>query len=425
MLDANRTRFLLLADGADFPDARGGRRLRWNRGLRALTLAPRPPRRLPAPDRAAMRLIRRDVRRGVVDGFGQFAQLLSDRLELPAADDSPAGPVRDADGAALAPAAGEFVDAMPIGASRLALGSANATTRSAVQIFDLRRRLALDVAGESVLELGPNLRALAADADGRLWALMGTEILEIAGGPMEASYTHDGARFEPQAPNPDPPRIVRRYPRPIGAQGTFPVFAADAKRLYLVDDTIGDAPVLFVRPVDGPADAGAWRQLPLVDDEGAPLTFPCDGAALGDDRLALLAVPPSGLDPAGSDVDCAVVEIDEEDGVARLAGERFPLRALVHPRFVRAPAGGVFWRSADGLRELAALPVTRYATAAATICALDAGAVGATWHRLYAEGRVPPGCGVEFWARAGEEAITRPTRSGCSPTCWRWRRCAR
>ena len=257
--------------------------------------------------------------------------------------------MRDAAGAPLAPETGSYVDATPVGAGRVALGWAT-TTRGGVQIFDLRRRLALDVGGESLLELGNVLRALAADADGRLWALTRNEVLEIGGGPMEAAYAPDGTRFEPSMPNPDPLRVMQRFARPAGAQGTNPVFAADSRRLYVVDDTTGDPPAIWTRPIAGAPGVEAWRRLPLVDDDGAPLPFPCDGAALGDDRVALLAVPAAGLDPAGSDVDAAVVEIDEEGGVARLVGERFPLRALLHPRFVRGPSAQVFWRAPDGLR---------------------------------------------------------------------------
>ena len=421
-MDSNGTRFLLLNSAEDFGERAAD--CGWDAALGAFTLARRDTPRLPTLPAAAARAALQASGPLVLDGHGQYGRLSDDRRQFEFALKWPARPVdwqpvlaelagdSAPDMAALAldpvdaPAATTFRDLHLGGEGLAALGWSGAL-RHGLTVVHLRKRW------QALCDIAFAPKRVWVDADNRVWVAGDADLALCRGGPLPQPYTPRPERFEPSQINPDPLRPLWRQVLPANA-GLIGL-TGDADWLYLLVELApaadtGVRQAILRRRLDAHAD------LPLeVFAIDGPMPFATDIAVVPNDSRSLgqvlLLAPLDATAQQESRRDCAVVALEQTaaGGVARLQPERWPMRSLASPRFVRTLDNLPRYLSADRPRRLYPLAQARFAQSAeAVLCRrLDAGEPDVLWHRLLLDACIPPGCRLRVAVRVCDDWACR------------------
>jgi phage tail-like protein len=255
----------------------------------------------------------------------------------------------------------------------------------AVRLHDLRGRWA-DVA----VPVGGAGRAwrLAAAPGGGVFVLVtdaaGASLGRITGLPARPlPYTPAPGVFRPHDEDPDPPRFVAIDELP------------DDRRFVAIASSPGGAVAVLGWPAAGDAELlvrGERGWSPPQRLAGA--AHPYSLAWLSESRIAtLIAV-------AGGGTAAAVYPIGT--GVVQPVGEPYPLRAPTGAPFLHGVDLPPRYPGDDGALPL--LPISWPSFARAGVArarrALDTGQHASTWHRIYLEAAIPPGCAVKLWLAA-------------------------
>lgn len=417
-MDSNGSRFMLLNSAADFGERSAD--CGWDAALGAFMLARRDTPRLPNLPAADARALLAASGPLVLDGHGQYGRLSDDRRQFEFALKWPAAPTDWRP--VLAELAGDSaasmealtldpVDAPPdtvfsdlhLGGEGLAALAWRGDARNGLTVVHLRKRW------QALCDIAFSPRRVWVDAENRIWVASDADLALCRGGPLPQPYSPRPERFEPSQVNPDPLRPLWRQALPENA-GLLGI-AGDADWLYLLVEL-------------APADAGGARQaiirrrldaaddLPLeVFDIDASLPFATDIAVVSNDTRSLgqvlLLAPLDDTAQKESRRDCAVVALEQsaEGGIARAQPERWPMRSLAAPRFVRAMDGQLHYLATDRPRQLYPLAQARFAQQAEAVLSnrLDAGEPDVLWHRLLLEACIPPGCRLSVAVRVCDD----------------------
>lgn len=422
-MDSNGTRFLLLNSAADFGERSAS--CGWDHALGAFMLDRRDPPRLPQLPATEARALLAACTPLVIDGHGQLGRLSADRrsfefaLHWPAApadwrpvraeavsdDDGSVEGSKSASGLTLdpvdAPAGSVFTD-LHLGADGLAALCWSGAGGNGLTLVDLARRWQV----QCRLDFAPS--RVWVDAERRVWVAGAGQLGLCRGGPLPQPYTPRPDRFEPSQLNPDPLRQRWRQalPTTVDAAGESIALAgliglcADADRLYLLVDLApradGTPRQAIVRRRLEPHDDVPLEVFRLTDELPYATDLAVASAELRHRGELLLLAPLDAQAKRESRLDCAVVWLDRHatDGpLARLQAERWPMRSLAAPRFVRSPDGQPRYLADDRPRRLYPLAQARFAASAkAVLPPLDAGDPDVLWHRLVIEASIPEGC---------------------------------
>jgi phage tail-like protein len=377
-MDANQQRFWLIAAPEQFRLTGTG--AQWDAERRVLRLASR--RRLAglSEDRAVARGLS-DGPALAIDPFGTWARVSESR------DQVLVGGVAEPELPLVLALADERIVDLALAANGilyLALRRTDGTGR--VLLVDRRERfdpVAIEHAGFSA-------DRLAVAADGGIWALdrAAGRLALVKGEPLprlaERRFAPD--TFRPVEENLDPPRLEALAEVELAADREVVACAADERGL-----------VVLLWPADGPCELQRIEQgrtLPPVAIEDVPAAF--DLGWLGGDRFALLMADEN---------EALAVALPEGEPPASVAvlGDRYPLVAWRPGRFANGLVTPVHYRSSDRPRPLHRLSLPSTATRALVpAAAIDGGARGMVWHRLYLEAVLPPGCGLRVWLAAAD-----------------------
>lgn len=421
-MDSNGSRFLLLNAAADFGERSAD--CGWDAALGAFMLARRDMPRLPQLPAADARALLAASGPLALDGHGQYGRLSEDRRQFEFALKWPAAPVDWRP--VLAELAGDSapsmealtldpVDAPPgtmfsdlhLGGQGLAALTWRGDARNGLTVVHLRKRW------QALCDLAFSPKRVWIDAENRVWVAGNADLALCRGGPLPQPYSPRPERFEPSRINPDPLRPLWRQALPENA--SLLGIAGDADWLYLLvelapADTAGARQAIIRRRLHAAAD------LPLevfVIDGTLPFftdiaVVPNDTRSLGQ---VLLLAPLDATAEQESRRDCAVATLEQTDsggdagGFARAQPERWPMRSLAAPRFVRALDGQPRYLADDRPRRLYPLAQARFAQQAEAVLSrrLDAGEPDVLWHRLMLEACIPPGCRLRVAARVCED----------------------
>ena len=404
-MDANRQRFWMLADEADWSTAATDwLDVEFDRKCRRLRLRDRRPNRRRAgesPPFASTTIPGSPAR--AIDVFGTIAYWNPAENAVEAIGGLGPGET-EAVTLWTAPAAERVAD--------LAMGyddvlymavrevdGGGAVVRSYIGMFDPRGRwrsprvFAVDT---------PNFTVdrLAADPAGGVWALdreMGL-VGHVLGLPLRDGLPPDFAEttFRPRPENPDVPRFALDAHFPAWVAGEEPVdLAAGPDGRLAVLSWRDDSTWMHLRTTDG-----AWQPARELSDAGMPATFAWYSAT----RIVVLP----GLHHVGSTPRLPAEAIPYDPGdptpVLQPAGGFYPVRNLAEAPFLKGvtqpphyPLAGTPVRS-TALRPLSIVSYER--SGVATARRLDGGSNQTVWHRICLEALLPPGCGatVELFA---------------------------
>lgn len=400
-MDVNGSGFRLLLEPAEY--GRLPAKLTFCAGQ--LRLASDQSLRLPERDTTTARAASSAASRRTFDRFGQLARIAPDGVRVVAATPGGDEVLLDGDGEPVAPPMGlAFEDLAVGGDARLALVASNGDGEHVLVVFHLRRRW------QACVVLPERMHRVWVDRQGAVWCASHQRVVRATGAPLPHPYSTPPGHFGPLREEVRPLAVDFSVALPTGleVQG----LTGDDELLYVLAAGPGDKQVILTRPLSvgsGPAFS--------VAELSPELPFFTDIAALGDARVALNA-PVSSADAAAHRHDAAVVRVSATEG-ATLVRERFPMRGVTSPYFVGASDGVVRYLAEEGPFELVALPLPRYATSGELIVndgegaprSLDSGIVGCVWHRAYVEAKIPKGCAIRLFVRAGdtpEAASARP-----------------
>ncbi|WP_291994994.1 phage tail protein [Candidatus Accumulibacter sp. ACC003] len=383
-MDANGQRFYLLADDRHWP---GRSRVDYRAGCRALRLA--SERSLAAPPADAVAIAGTALERlpRSVDRHGACARWEQDAMAIVVVSHLPAAATLLSLGERPLDFAAGFDDVLYVAlAGRLLL-------------HDLRGRW------PDTLLPTPGFQAwrIAADRLGGAWLLeRGSGRLGRLSGcvqPQRPAADYAPGTFRPSPENPGPPtlKVCERVVWPVGERPQSLALAADGtlallswfgdgeSRLRLLDrqlGTLGPAQTLagaaFAYSIDWLGEGGIAARVPGRRD--APVWLPRLSPA------AALSLPPAGdIYPLAADA--------EEAPFAHRLDEppRYPL------------ASGAL----EALYRLSLANLARRGEAAnfsgTAMHLIDSGDQQTVWHRLYAEARLPAGCGLLVWLATSAE----------------------
>jgi phage tail-like protein len=385
-MDANQQRFWLIAAPEQF--RLGGTGAQWDAGRRVLRLASRRRIEGLSADRVAARALS-DGPALAIDPFGTWARVSESRDQvLVGGVAEPELPLElmmlDAD---------ERITDLALAANGilyLALRRPDGAAR--VLLIDRRDRFAPAAIGLA----GFSADRLAVAADGRIWALDrgAARLAQVKGEPLprlaEQSFAPD--TFRPSLENLDPPSLELLPEVEFAPGREIVACAADERGI-----------VVLLWPEDGPSELQRiehGRALPPLVIEGVPAAF--DVGWLGGERFALAV--------AGENEALAIALPAETEPPASLVplGDRYPLIAWQPGRFANAFVTPVRYPATEGGR-LQPRPLHRLSLPSTTtralvpVEAIDGGARGMVWHRLYLEAVLPPGCGLRVWLAAADD----------------------
>jgi phage tail-like protein len=269
-----------------------------------------------------------------------------------------------------------------------------------IELVDLRERFAPlripypDIGGEP-------LRPHKLACDGRSGRHAGRWILDrvhrrlarVVGAPMRdrAFVDYDPSTFRPQPENPHPP-VIEVLPLALPAGEDAVLVAASRAGRVAVVGWGADSRVTLHLLSQGPD--GAWTLSPGAVLEGAERAHSL--AWVDEQRIALMA---SALDEA------LVYDADDPDRPIPAVGRRYPLRRHAGGPFLAAQEWPPHYACdpeppSDDVapvfsRALVPLSWQGYRSVGrARGRTIDGGEYGMTWHRLYAEASIPPGCAI-------------------------------
>jgi phage tail-like protein len=416
-MDSNGSRFILLDRAADFADC--GEECSWDAVAQAFTLARADKPRLPRLDAPTALARWQSATPYVLDDHGQLGRLSDDRkrlefslswtpqwqtvrAQLPPEAGAPSWIGQQVLDPVVAPDGCTFTDLCLGGSGLLALPWSDVDARHGLTALHLRKRWRVNCS----LPFQP-VRAWV-DQQDRIWIAGQTQLALCRGAPLPQEYIPQPDRFEPVTVNPDPLRMVWSIPLP-DHEG-LRALAGDDQQLAVLaatpaQDDADPGQILFVRPLSDFPEV-PWRS--FVVDEGVP--FASDLCLLADAR-ALLLLPFETGDTRQQRRDCALLML--ADGRASLLSERWPRKSEAAVRFVRHRDGQPRCLRDDGVHGVYRLPQARFLPqgTAAPGSALDSGAHGTVWHRLYLEASLPPGCQIGIEVRVSDDRSELPHRA--------------
>jgi phage tail-like protein len=373
-MDANRQRAHLLAQARHFVLAGDPPTLTWDLDRRVLRLASGRPTPALVEDEGAARTAVGRVP-VAMDAFGTRA-----RWDLDLGQIRATGARADEVTIASLSAADVVTD--------LALGEDDVlyvATSGRVRYVDLRGRF------PDVLVEADGFRAakLAAAPGGGVWALDrdGARLGRVRGLPLRPrpGFAYAPDVFRPDPEDPDPPRLELRVdgvmptPGPGQPNETVVALAAHGEGQIAVLCWRRGADAIVRRRAPG----GSWGATLLPG-----VRFPTALTFLTPARVAVL-VPGQG----------EALAYDLVDGVAsaRLAGDRYPLRAPSDGGpFVQGAGGLPLYQVGPTVAPLVRVSRPSYPLQGETHAAdlIDGGSAHAIWHRLYVEAVIPEGCAL-------------------------------
>ncbi|ACE84538.1 phage tail protein [Cellvibrio japonicus] len=427
-MDSNQLPYFLLREPDEFQpeDADPSPRLQWNRGCKAFTLAQNQELRLANPTKAASLSAWEQAKPLAMDSYGQLCRIHDSGTYLEYNAGRAYLPLKDDHLALVDALAGRFTDLAINAQGRLAAGYSDDSSHGLL-VFHLAKRWQVAVA------LPEKPQRVWVDNHQQVWVLGPTSLMRCCGEPLPHDYIPRRDRFEPEETNPHPLALVERIAlRPVDlAPADQPLalltndeqtlaLCADSERLYLLTSGTGTAQAVVSFPLDG----NRRRSERFLLEKAVP--FALDMGWISPGRLALLPLQDSG-DDAYRKRDCAVVELvrfkssaTQSTGRGLLIRERYPMLSQAQPRFIASADGILRYQArveegsdeaALGFerrpRELHVLQRPRYFATSVTktepvriLRQLDSGLPNQVWHRVYLEGRIPPGSRLRLFARA-------------------------
>jgi phage tail-like protein len=421
MMDSNNQHYFLLREAAEF--AHRSSRMLWDERRGALVLAQNQALRLPASDAAAALSAWASAQPLVVDGFLQQGRISSAGNTLEYNSGRGFLPLADGELRLVDTPAGDFTDIAVGGDGRIAAGYSDNDSHGLL-VFHLAKRWQVAVS------LPQRPLRVWVDADNTHWCLCAQRLVACQGEPLPHTYIPQAARFEPVDINPHPLRII--WQQALEENDQPLALCSDREKIYLLVHNGAGTQTVLSR--SRKLTDSQWRRY-RVDAE---IPFAIDMQIVVPGRLALLAPGEAG-DDGFVRRDCIVVQLrwdgESQSGEALLIRERYPMLSQAAPRFVSS-ADGILRYQAEveegseqaeaGFdvhpRELHPLQRPRYYTAArATLTQeLDSAQPDTTWHRLYLEGCIPPGCNCVIYAKAFNSPLERTTTPFIQQPPWVW-----
>lgn len=405
-MDVNNTPYFLLRSEAEL--AEGSSRLQYDHDLQALTLAQNQKLRLPASDPGAALSTWETAKPMAVDTYYQVARLSNDgdRVEF----NSGRGwlPLQDGELQTEAAPVGSLKDLNLNQNGRLAIPFSNDADQHGLMVFDLRKRWL------SSCELPAQPRRAWIDSRNRIWCISTDQLMLCQGEPLPLPYHPQEDRFEPQSENREALKLSWQQALLAGWQAL--AICGDEANLYILVHDGSEQQRILRRPLST-EDNRTFTPFQLAD--GIP--FGIDMALAGPGRLAVLAPKEAG-DTEFRQRDCPVLSLHLEEGAdigqARLIEERYPMLSMAQARFASSADSQLRYQAEldpdypdfdPRPRELHALPHPRYHLEASAVLqeVLDSGAPNTTWHRLYLDACIPPGCSIRISARVYDSPAQR------------------
>lgn len=264
-----------------------------------------------------------------------------------------------------------------------------------------------------------NAQLVAPAPGGGGWAYdrVNRKLLRIDGRPLRFAGLQDdrGARFAPEEPNPDPPRLTETSGGAIADKFDAVALAAspEGKLALLAWESAADA-ALFVFGEQGFVEHGRL----------SGLRFPFALAWDGEDRVAVIST--KGAAPAPQSYVYAVTgapvagrALLPEGRIHRLldpwAG-RFCNALAEQPQHLQAAAPDA---APHAIRPLHALSGGLYAREGTVLIGpLDGAAAGCVWHRLYAEAALTDGTAIDLQLSASDDPTEPAMPTGFDDPQW-------
>lgn len=414
-MDANQARYWHLCDGDDLRTR--SPRLVWCARREGLVLAQAQTLRLPVRDPMALN-VSATASPQIIDAFDQVGSLNSEQIP----SDNPLKPyeprtliIVDAGHGPLPLRAGPLnhIVSAPLGTfQHLSIGGDGRLaalysdgSKHGVLVVHLAHRWVENT------ELPLVGQRVAIDAKNHIWVATTSALLRVTGGPLPQPYVRGVARFEPEPENPHPLQLDDQVLLPTNPSITAisGICIADSDVVLLVSH--GDSSQSLIR-IDG--ERIGPRMVDAFPLAKADLDLVVsDVAWLGAERFALLAPVVRTAQGAWSGLhDCAVVTLRAADLSANpvinagvtLVTERYPLTEPTTPWFVPGMDGVVRYHSVGGPRGLYPLAIPRYpdAVVGQVNDTLDSGILDCTWHRVYLDAHIPPGCRIRIYVRSSD-----------------------
>jgi phage tail-like protein len=416
-MDANRQRFWMLADAADWNGPGTNHdTVEYDRVCRTLRLRDRrPARTFPGTLNESSGDALAGTPARAIDPFGTIAfwnptlNALQATGGLEPPDDE--GPVTlwsALPGQRVVDLAMGFDDVL-----HLAVHEHDATgalVRSFAGMFDPRGRWRTPPVFELELARVTPLR-LAAHPGGGTWVLGRDRdaasldrpvIGRVCGLPLRDGQppAFSPATFRPSPENPDEPRFERDPRQPAWAPDEEPVALACNQRgeLAVIAWRSDHETWLHLRTPDG-----AWQPPRRLVQAGRPATI----AWNSDDRLVVLPGPRTVNGVQRQPAEAIPYDPADATDALQPAGGFYPVRRLAEAMFLKGvttpphyPLVGAPVRSA-ALRPLSFISYARSGLAIAR--RIDSGREQTVWHRIYLEAVFPPGCGATVSLAASDD----------------------
>lgn len=383
-MDSNGLRFWMLSQSQDWLPPGGSPDLQYCAASQRLHLRSLSTFSVPVEDFAIAKL-KLDIAPWAKDRFGTYARWDSGSGHVVA------GGAGVGETAVFAPPANKDVTDLVLGYDGILYIAVDAT----LILVDRRGRWPASTLSDPAVSFW----RLAAHPAGGVVALdrKGSQIVRVTGQPLQV------APDVPAAPgilrsceaNHDPPRVTAVAPIPAGEFLTG-----------IAEDGAGKFAVLSWGKNAADNSTVSLRVFEQFEKIGAPMAvsgihFPYGVAWLPEGRIALLA---TGTKEA------FVYDLDEQGRALPPSGETYILADRNAGPFAHVFDAPPYYQSASELVPLLPLSMNSLASqgTAQAQKPIDSGGARSTWHRLFVEALIPPGCGVTVWLAAAERIEELP-----------------